>query len=86
MLTRRNWLVASAALSALALVGGCEAEGLPALAPLKSLAPYPLGVAATVSEIHKPDWAELAAAEHPPHPGMGDEDGICAAAGRVFAL
>lgn len=64
MLTRRNWLAASAALSALALVGGCEAEGLPALAPLKSLAPYPLGVAATVSEINKPDWSHLAAAQY----------------------
>lgn len=64
MLTRRNWLAGSAALSALALVGGCEAEGLPALAPLKSLAPYPLGVAATVSEINRPDWSHLAAAQY----------------------
>lgn len=61
MWTRRNWLAASAALSALAMVGGCRAENAPSFAPLKSLAPYPLGVAATTSEIHKPDWAELAA-------------------------
>ena len=68
MITRRNWLGAGALLTGLMLVGGCKAQGriggLPDLAPLKSLAPYPLGVAATASEIARPDWASLAAAQY----------------------
>jgi len=62
--TRRKWLAGSAALSSLLLVGGCKAGNLNGLAPLKTLAPWPLGVAATASQIAKPDWASLAAQQY----------------------
>ncbi|MDI7776116.1 endo-1,4-beta-xylanase [Asticcacaulis sp. EMRT-3] len=62
--TRRDWLAGVAALSGLAVTTGCTAQTLPDPPPLKSLAPYPLGVAATASQIVEPDWAKLAAQQY----------------------
>lgn len=60
MTTRRGWLAGAAALGGVALTQGCAARTPQPLRPLKSLAPYPLGVAATFTQIGQSDWATLA--------------------------
>ncbi len=57
MTTRRNVLLAGA--SAL-LTTGCKARSSPALPPLKSLVPFPLGTCVMAAQCDDPEWSALA--------------------------